>query len=53
MEISRRALAEQALNHSDLKVAEHAFVKLHDYHGLQFLRRLQQFQVGRIDLSRD
>ncbi len=41
----RRALAEEALNHLDIKVAEHAFVKIHDYYGLQFLRRLQQFQV--------
>ncbi|CAF4041793.1 unnamed protein product [Adineta steineri] len=39
-----RALAEEALNHLDIKVAEHAFVKVHDYYGLQFLRRLQQFQ---------
>jgi hypothetical protein len=38
-------LAEEALNHLDIKVAEHAFVKIHDYYGLQFLRRLQQFQV--------
>ena len=42
---SRRTLAEEALNHFDIKVAEHAFVKIHDYYGLQFLRRLQQFQV--------
>lgn len=42
---SRRALAEEALHHLDIKVAEHAFVKVHDYYGLQFLRRLQQFQV--------
>ena len=41
----RRALGEEALNHLDIKVAEHAFVKIHDYYGLQFLRRLQQFQV--------
>ena len=41
----RRTLAEEALNHFDIKVAEHAFVKIHDYYGLQFLRRLQQFQV--------
>ena len=40
----RRSLAEEALNHLDIKVAEHAFVKLHDFYGLQFLRRLQQFQ---------
>ncbi|CAF3875607.1 unnamed protein product [Rotaria sp. Silwood1] len=39
-----RTLAEEALNHLDIKVAEHAFVKIHDYYGLQFLRRLQQFQ---------
>ncbi|CAF0786125.1 unnamed protein product [Didymodactylos carnosus] len=39
-----RQLAEEALNHLDIKTAEHAFVKLHDYYGLQFLRRLQQFQ---------
>ncbi|UJR15120.1 hypothetical protein I4U23_002085 [Adineta vaga] len=39
-----RALGEAALNHLDIKVAEHAFVKIHDYYGLQFLRRLQQFQ---------
>lgn len=38
-------MAEEALNHLDIKVAEHAFVKVHDYYGLQFLRRLQQFQV--------
>ncbi len=44
-EYFRRALAEEALNHLDIKVAEHAFVKIHDYYGLQFLRRLQQFQV--------
>lgn len=44
-ECFRRALAEEALNHLDIKVAEHAFVKIHDYYGLQFLRRLQQFQV--------
>lgn len=44
-EYSRRALGEEALNHLDIKVAEHAFVKIHDYYGLQFLRRLQQFQV--------
>lgn len=43
----RRALAEEALHHLDIKVAEHAFVKIHDYYGLQFLRRLQQFQVDR------
>jgi hypothetical protein len=48
-EFSRRALAEQALNHLDIKVAEHAFVKIHDYYGLQFLRRLQQLQVGQIE----
>ena len=42
----RRTLAEEALNHFDIKVAEHAFVKIHDYYGLQFLRRLQQFQVN-------
>jgi hypothetical protein len=46
----RRALAEEALNHLDIKVAEHAFVKIHDYYGLQFLRRLQQFQVDRNEL---
>jgi hypothetical protein len=41
----RRTLAAEALNTFDIKVAEHAFVKIHDYYGLQFLRRLQQFQV--------
>ncbi len=34
-----------------MKVAEHAFVKLHDYFGLQFLRRLQQFQVNKIKIE--
>ena len=48
-EYFRRALAEEALNHLDIKVAEHAFVKIHDYYGLQFLRRLQQFQVITFD----
>lgn len=42
----RKTLVEEALSHMDIKVAEHAMVKMHDYYGLQFLRRLQQLSVS-------
>jgi WD repeat-containing protein 35 len=38
-------IATYALNKLDLKTAEQAFVRLHDYGGLSFLKKLQNIKV--------
>lgn len=40
-----RLLSEAALNKLDLKMAEHAFVKLKDYYGIEFVKKLQNIPV--------
>jgi WD repeat-containing protein 35 len=40
-----RLLSESALNKLDLKMAEHAFVKLKDYYGIEFVKKLQNIPV--------
>ena len=41
----RSMLAEVALNRLDLDTAEHAYVMLGEYCGLQFCKRVAQIQV--------
>lgn len=43
--IIRSLLAEVALNKADLPTAEHAYVMLKDYGGLQFCKRVSQIEV--------
>lgn len=38
-------LAEVALNQLNLETAEHAFVMLKDYGGIQFIKRIKAIQV--------
>lgn len=40
----RDILANAALKKLDWQMAEHAFVKLQDYNGIQFLKRLRNIQ---------
>ena len=42
----RRLLAESALEHLNLKIAEHAFVRCKDYQGIEFVKRLGNLQVN-------
>ncbi|KAI0210975.1 WD repeat-containing protein 35 [Lamellibrachia satsuma] len=39
-----RLLAESALEHLNLKIAEHAFVRCKDYQGIEFVKRLGNLQ---------
>ena len=45
----RHLLAETALNKSDLKTAEHAYVKCKDYYGLEFVKKMQGQAVSSLN----
>lgn len=47
MKYNRRLLGETALKKMDVKTAEYAYVKSKDYHGLDFVRKLQNLTVWR------
>ena len=41
----RALLAESALNRMNIATAEHAYVMLKDYAGIQFCKKIQEIQV--------